>query len=594
MATPRQILHGAATAAALAFGAAAQQPAAGEQNPPPGQGQPPQGQNPPAQQPQQPPVDPTNAAAEILRARLGLKPGPVGEPPKGPVAKPPEPPAPPAEGAGAAVAPGAESAAAAAVPQEPSPQDPKPQPPVDPTEAAKRALQKLLPNAKTPEAAPIPTATGTPEPVADPSQPTAPVETLPTPRPVPQDGLHWSGVASARYRFRHGGGVSDQDLVARLGLDFGDERKDPYTFHFSGRAFGDLDGRRPDDPFRGLDQSYGDEFYARLYLAHVDAHRLDGLSLLRLGRQDLVETPTPVTVDGVRADSERLGAARLQFSAYAGVPVHHFEASASGDSVFGLGVTAQAWHGGRVRLDWMSIRDEFLALDRHDEIYGVRWWQELEGVRLNGLHTWRDGKPRDLWLGLRGAGDLPLDFALDYRELLTTQRAAVTEIDPYYEIAAEYVPFRQVDVRLGPDLGERFEVDVGTALRRLADDADAGTFNREFDRSFVELAVHDVATPGLSFALVGSIWSSDGEDIRTVTGDVSYRPTRDVELSTGTGYDLFKYDVFADFERVHVRTWFLHGNWQLQPRLRLDIGYDYERDDLDEFHQLRVGMTWKL
>jgi hypothetical protein len=242
----------------------------------------------------------------------------------------------------------------------------------------------------------------------------------------------------------------------------------------------------------------------------------------------------------------------------------------------------------------MSIRDEYLALDHHDEIYGVRWWQELDGVRLNGLHTWRDGKPRDLWLGLRGAGELPLDFAVDYRELLTTQRASVTELDPYYEILAEYVPFRQLDARVGPELGETFDVDLGTSIRRLSDPADAGTFNREFERGYVEFAVHDVGTEGLSLTLVGSLWTSDGEDIRTLTGDLAYRPTRDLELSAGTGYDLFKYDVFADFERVHVRTWFLHAEWQLRPRLRLDLGYDYERDDLDEFHQLRVGMTWKL
>ncbi|MCA8949612.1 MAG: hypothetical protein KDE27_08930, partial [Planctomycetes bacterium] len=39
-----------------------------------------------AQQHPAEPIDPTRAAAEILKQRLGLQPGPIGDPPKGPPA----------------------------------------------------------------------------------------------------------------------------------------------------------------------------------------------------------------------------------------------------------------------------------------------------------------------------------------------------------------------------------------------------------------------------------------------------------------------------------------------------------------------------
>ncbi|MFM1873925.1 MAG: hypothetical protein RL398_3347, partial [Planctomycetota bacterium] len=209
MVTPRQVLQGAAVAAALALGAAAQTPAGQGQNPPPPQPQPAQQDPPPKPQP----IDPAKAAAEILRQRLGLKPGPIGEPPRGPVPKPVEPkpvePEPPPATSNPEAQGAAERQAGEQDPQGQQPaagQDPKPTQPatVDPTEAAKRALEKLLPNAKPPEAAPIPTATGTPEPVADPTRPVVATEQLPTPKPIPTDSLRWGGIASARYRFRHG------------------------------------------------------------------------------------------------------------------------------------------------------------------------------------------------------------------------------------------------------------------------------------------------------------------------------------------------------------------------------------------------------
>jgi hypothetical protein len=364
------------------------------------------------------------------------------------------------------------------------------------------------------------------------------------------------------------------------------------TAHVSARGYADLDGSRADDPFAGLDESLGSNMNGRLYGARVDAHRIPHVELARVGRQDLEDAPVIVTFDGVRADSERFGAMRAWMSAYGGVPVHHFEASSGGDSVYGAAGGFSPWSNTRIRFDWIDLRDEWLATDRHDSLVGVKCWQNVGAVQLTGLYTWLDGHPRDLQLGARGDLDVPLHFNCNYRELLTTQRAQVTELDPFYDIALEYFPYREVDVSLGTDIGSHFVIDVGADVRRLEDQSDERSFNREFERWFTDVTLLDLFTRGLSLTVSGSLWDSSGEDFETVAGDLEYRPDSKLRVTLGTAYDLFQYDALANDERVHVRSWYLRIDRRLSDVVRVDGGYAYERDDFDEFHVFRLEVTW--
>ena len=187
-------------------------------------------------------------------------------------------------------------------------------------------MQKLLPNAATPPIAPVPNDHGTPaslplEPAIGATKPTTTTSEVTN----NNDTLHWAVVLATRYRLRHGGGASDHDLVTRLGVDFG-RSDDPVSLHLRGRAFVNVDGQRQDDPFPGLDHSFGDDVNARLYAAHLDMTQVNGFALVRLGRQDLNETPVALSFDGVRADSQRFfGQTRSYVTGYIGVPVHQFE-----------------------------------------------------------------------------------------------------------------------------------------------------------------------------------------------------------------------------------------------------------------------------
>ena len=545
-------------------------------------------------------IDPARAAAEILRRRLGLKPGPVGEPPPGPVIPPKPSESDPLPTEGKPLEQGALPTQPTQQPGKQQPgtqqQDPKPAPPkppvVDPTDVAAKALKGLLPRAKPPEVAPMPTGTGAIDPPLPAGSPSLAANAANAANAASATTLPWSGSLSLRYRVRHGAGATDQDLVAGVGLDVG-RAADPVSVHVRARGFVNADGRRRDDPFPGLDHSFGDDVNARLYAANVDLRTIRHVDLVRLGRQDLDETPTMLSFDGVRVDSERfLGATSAWLTAYGGVPVHHFEASSRGDSVFGVGGGFKPWRNGRVRLDWMQLRDDFLAIARQDDLLGVRWWQTVGDVQLRGLHTWRDGQERDLQVtGLSTLGSVT-DLRVSYRELLSTQRRQVTEIDPYFVIASDYVPYRQIEASLTRDLMSDVTASVGGEVRRLSDRSEERRFNREFEHFYTDLTWSNVAWQGLSMTLVGNLWHSSGESFRALTGELAYRPDKSLRVALGAGYDLFQYDLLQDRDRLHVRSIYLRLDRQFDGGMRVNGGYELQRDDFDEFHVFRLGVTW--
>jgi hypothetical protein len=481
-----------------------------------------------------PPRDPTRAAAEVLRRRLGLEPGPAGSVPSGPpVIEPP-----------AAAPPGSSPDPVAA--PEPAQREPSAPPPaVAPAIAAREPTRRL------------------------------------------------DGTIATRYRARHGAGATDQDVVTRWNVDFGDPDKDAFTAHLRARGFWNADGTRRDDPFLGLDHSFGDELHARLYGGHVDLHRHGEVHLLRLGRQDLVESPVALTFDGAYAESRRwLGPTQLWLAAFAGVPVHQFEASRHGDFVAGAAAGFVPWRGGRVRLDAMHLRDEFLAVDHRDDLIALRWWQTFQGVSLRGMHSWQDGRARDLLVA--ADADLPggLRATAAVRELLSTQRQQVTELDPFWTIGFDYLPYRQWEGTLRRPFGQHLVLGLGADVRRLATGAEPGPFNREFERVFADASWQDLFVAGLTLSVAASLWNATGEDVRTLTGELAYRPDRDLRLVLGSGYDLFRYDAWQGGDRLHVRSWFVRAERRFTKALLLDGGYELMRDDFDEFHVFRLGVTW--
>jgi len=546
------------------------------------QQQDPRPQDPRPQDPARPggqPIDETRTAADILKKMLGLDAGP-GELP----AFPPPPPliwqSPATDG-------------------RPKPQDPKPGPPptelpsaartpaFDPTAAAARAMERLMPDA-------------VPPPIPDPA--TGVVPALPAPADVaPRDAQpeFLTGSLRLRYRARHGGDDDDQDVVGLLSVRIGDADRDPVSGTLLARGFADLDGRNG-GVFQGLDHSFGDRAEGRVLLGHIDVHRVVGLRVARLGRQDLVETPVALTLDGLRVESDRADGTGLWWGAYGGVPVHHFESSSRGDLAVGVSGGLRPWRGARVRVDGMHLDDDQLGTPgRRDLLLGTSWWQSLGDVaRLRGEHTWLDGNPRDLVLAVDGSAAEEswlgaLDGSVTYRELLTTQRAQVTELDPYFEIASDFKPYRQLTAQVSRGFGEHFVLAGGADVRRLRNARDEGAFNREFTRGYLEPSLDGLFGGHLDASIVLERWETDGEDLDTVGGELRFALDRELSLRLSSFYELYSLDTIQGRERDHVRTWELRAEYRPPSGdFVFDAGYALERDDFDTYHTFRMAVSW--
>lgn len=413
------------------------------------------------------------------------------------------------------------------------------------------------------------------------------------------EALPLRGRLTTRYRFRNTGGTDDHDLFNTLSLDYGDAEEDAWTAHFLGWLAADLNGRASgSDPFADVEDTYDHALVGRLYRAYADLHDVESFDELRLGRQQLFETPIFLTFDGVHARTEPLGDGDddVRLGVYAGVPVHFFESSSAGDLLAGIEASARPWEGGRLRFDFLYIEDEALLGDQENNLLGLGVWQQVGGTTLlEGRGTALDGDGRDVLL--RGTysdpeGDLTVQAS--YYELFRTQGDLVNELDPFYSALLELFPYRRVNLLAGKRLGESVHVEGGYDARRLVDDADEGTFNRDFNRFHATVYAEDLTSEELTLSVTGEVWDGGDDDIRSWGVDLSKEWDERWETSLGSYFSLFKFDLLTVDEREDVRTYYVDARWRKSKDLTLFFRYEFEDGSLDDYHLLKLGTTWRF
>lgn len=412
------------------------------------------------------------------------------------------------------------------------------------------------------------------------------------------EGFPLHGYVSMRYRGRWGGNDADHDVYQVLALDFGDAKRFPVTGHVMTQLSWDVDGDTDADgefAFFSLSDTYDSRLTGRLYHAYADFHDFAPLETLRIGRQLIYDTPEVAWFDGLRVESGASSRRRVKYGAYAGIPVHPYESSPEGDAVFGLYGEGRPWKGGRARLDWMHFDGENLNGDHDDDLFAGSVWQEVgKGTSVEASHTRLEGDPRDVKLAMRHfdlEGDLTLEVS--YYELVRTQKDQSLQLDPFFSTLFEYFPFHQVGVLASKGIGDNVIVQGGADLRRVEDEDDVGAFNRDFERYFL-ITTFDDLPHDLSLALTGETWKSAGSDIDSWGVDVSRDFGEEMTASLGTYYSLFKYNYYLDEERDHVRTYFANVRLRKGGSASFDMRYEFEDNDFDEFHVLRLGATWRF
>jgi len=127
----------------------------------------------------------------------------------------------------------------------------------------------------------------------------------------------------------------------------------------------------------------------------------------------------------------------------------------------------------------------------------------------------------------------------------------------------------------------------------VSDASDVGDFNRDWERYHATATWREAPGEGLAVSVTGDLWQGDDRDQDALGADLSYEGDG-WRTALGSYYSLYKYELLELDERDDVRTYYVSAVRELSASLRLELSYEFEDDDLDTYHTLRLGGLWRF
>ena len=402
-----------------------------------------------------------------------------------------------------------------------------------------------------------------------------------------------NGFVSATYRARTNEHTDDHDMYSNLGLNVNEGGK--ASFHFLGRLAADLDGNRDSSGYYVYDSladSTGHSLDEKIFSAHADISKLGAVDNVSVGRQMVEGTPVVAFFDGLSADSTSYGDLKLKAGVYGGVPVRFYDSS-SEDLLVGGHAQMEPTKTTKARLDWMRSTEDRPKDSRKDDIYSLNLEQQLQkSTRLLGAYSMLENEARDVAMRCYYRNmekDLSMSFYVYH--LIQTQRNFAIELDPFYSSTQELYPYYKASALLSKGLGETLVLDTGYDLRRVKDNSQVGAYNREYDRIFVTPMLLDKPWEGGSCSVTLDWWKSGDRQIFAYGGDLSHKCTSKLDMSIGSLFSMYKYDLYSDREKEDVQTYYLKAKYKMSQTLRFNSSYEYETDSLEAYHVIKLGIT---
>jgi hypothetical protein len=402
-----------------------------------------------------------------------------------------------------------------------------------------------------------------------------------------------SGFVSATYRMRTNEHTDDHDLYTTLVLNVNEGGKT--SFHFLGRLAMDLDSDTDQSGYYVYDSvadSSGKNVQNKIISAYADINELGTVEKIRLGRQVVDGTPEIAFFDGLSVDSIAFGDKNLKAGLYGGVPVRYY-GYYSEDRVMGGHVQMKPTQTTKARLDWMSSSDERSSSSRQDDLFSLQLEKQfLKSTRLQASYSMLENEARDM--ALRGyyrnvENDLSLSAYM--YSLIQTQKNFAFEVDPFYRSTQELYPYYKGSLVLSKGIGDELVVDMGIDLRRVKESKNVGTYNREYERYFITPMLLNKPWEGSTCSVTIDYWDSGSRELWAYGADLGHKCSDKLEASIGTLFSMYKYDLYNNEEKEDVQTYFLKAKYKMSDVLRLNTSYEYEMDNLESYHVIKLGIV---
>lgn len=412
-----------------------------------------------------------------------------------------------------------------------------------------------------------------------------------------------SGNFRVLYEGRWAGGEDDHDMYEYFRFRTKDFINDKVSIAGFGRLTEDFDGHEPKDgAFRDILDTYDHSVTGRIYYLYADIKDpLFNKSTLRVGRQYEYSIET-ILFDGARYE-QQIGP--IDTYIFGGLRVSQYR-STYFDTVAGSGVAFRPLMDTRVALDYVHIEgDEF-----DDDEVGINVWHKIyDDLNFYGRYTLLETLPKDLLLKLSWDKiEWDANVQLSYYRFLHSIAEHSNNISPFFQILGSFKPFELISITGYKGFGEKFGVSSGVDYRRLINEDDENTFNRDYNRTFISFMINNVLLKESKFAFTFEYWNIEGIDHSADLGVDFDKKIGKFNIGGGTSYSVYKFnftgsnDLAAilddeytrDIEqKINVRTYYLRIKYLLSKHS--DVGLQWLTEvsdtDPDTYHQLLLSYT---
>jgi len=430
-----------------------------------------------------------------------------------------------------------------------------------------------------------------------------------------EKGLEFAveGYLRNELRFRVAEGETDLDLSTDL---FAEARRGgdrPLGARVNLRGHIDIAGdSEPGDLLYDVWDTFTHAIQARVYEVWAEAGNLfDAGVKVRGGRQFTEEETTYLHFDGARVD---LGLGKqvkgLDLSLLGGAPVRFGDTDRGGDWLAGFVARWRPLDGTRLHLEYYHVSEEVDGFNDpvtnpdeqpetrpegriDDDLVALNVWHRLtERLRLFGRFSLLNGDPNELRLNGRWTSKDGLWTLFgEFEELFERLFDVTNDLTPFVPMLGALEPYVRITARASRRVGEEWTLEGGASWRALVDDSEESDFNHNFVHGFLSATRHGLSDGKLDVTVVLNGYSTSGDDVLALGGSADYRLTKEVDLSGGVDYQLYKYFWIDDEEREDVWTFWARARWKPRKKWIVQGGASADLDRFNTYFTFTVSLT---